>query len=550
MTVPSEGSPTARIFIVGEAPGANEVAKGRPFVGASGQLLDNALRKVGISRSDCFIANVCRERPPGNDITAWVPTTKKAQAELLASGDGVMCQGKVVHRFVADGLSHLLKEIELVNPDLLILLGNTPLFFLTGEQGITKWRGSMLRDSRNRTVVPTLHPAAVLRQWETRIPFEADLRRAVRCLREGWSLPAWNFTVRPTHTQVTAYLDRLTECADAGPLLLSCDIETRAGHISCLGLAPTVTDALCIPFLSAERPDGYWELEDEADIVARLQRLLTHPNVEVVGQNFIFDAQYIYRWWRFIPNLKHDTMLAQHVCFSQAPKSLDYIASLYCDYYKFWKDDGKDWRSIGAGDEDRYWRYNCEDCVRTLECCRNLRILIDRLNLSEPYAFQIDMWLPCLRMMIRGIDVNLEKRKALIKELKTYASDCERAIAEMVGYELNPASSPQMRRFFYEELGLPVQIKRGPKGGPSCDDEALGKLAKRCAFIRPLVQTIQGLRSARTLVANALKDALGWDGKMHSSFNLAGTHTFRLSSSTDAFGSGMNLQNITSGDEE
>lgn len=547
MTITS-GPVGAEVMIVGEAPGEQELLKRVPFVGYSGQLLDSALAQAGLPRSDCRVLNVCNERPPGNDMSLWMPTTKKAQAELLASGKGVECNGRIVHKFVAEGLASLLSEIDSAPPRLIIALGNTPLWALTDKTGITNWRGSHLRRA-NVVVIPTYHPAAVLRAWDLKPAFLSDLKRAARVYREGDHPPQWDFVVRPTFSAVMSTLRGLLSSAKDSnePLLLSVDIETRAQHTTCLGIAWTLTNALCIPFLSTESPGGYWTEDEEVEIVWTLYRLLTHPRVEVVGQNFIYDAQYLFRHWHFIPNVKHDTMLAQHVCFLRLPKSLDFIASLYCAHYIYWKDDGKDWR--GDNDEERYWRYNCEDCVRTLECHHALQRVVHRLGLDSQYAFQMSMWRPCLDMMIQGVDVNNDFYQQTVKELRAHASNRQAQVNYMVGHELNVRSPAQMQRFFYEEMGLPHQFTRGKTKSVTCNDEALAKLAKKEPLVAPICRAIAEIRSCETLLSNALKPALGWDGKMHSSFNIGGTTTLRLASREDAFGSGMNLQNVTSGDE-
>lgn len=396
----------------------------------------------------------------------------------------------------------------------------------------------------------TYHPASVLRQWTSRPIVVQDLRRAAACLRRFPDRPRWAFQVRPSMQQVRDTLDLLYHQAEAGPLKLACDIETRAGHIACIGVAWSNHDALCIPLLCIECPSGYWEEDEEAEIVWLLYRLLTHKRVLCVGQNFIYDAQYILRHWHFVPTSVRDTMVAQHVCFPGMPKSLDHIASMYCEYYVYWKDDGKEWDKGADQDEDKYWAYNCEDCIRTFEADTVLQEVVDRMGLRGPHDFQQSLFGPVLRTMARGVRVDNARRSAMLKELKDHARQLEAEIREMVGYALNPKSPKQMQTFFYEEMGLPKVIKRGTKT-VSCDEEALDKLAAKEIFIRPIVARIKEYRSCETLASNALKaNAIGWDGRIHCSYNITGTITFRFSSSTDAFGSGMNLQNITDGREK
>ena len=92
---------------------------------------------------------------------------------------------------------------------------------------------------------------------------------------------------------------------------------------------------------------GYWNLEEEAQIVFLLYKLLTHPNCFVRGQNLLYDAQYTYRHWHFIPNVKQDTMIAHHSAFCGMRKSLDFQASLYCKWYVQWKPDKSAWKVGG-----------------------------------------------------------------------------------------------------------------------------------------------------------------------------------------------------------
>jgi len=82
MRVKGEGPIPARIMLVGEAPGEQEERSGTPFCGSSGQELNRMLHEVGIMRSECYVTNVCKLRPPDNQISAWVATTKKASRAL------------------------------------------------------------------------------------------------------------------------------------------------------------------------------------------------------------------------------------------------------------------------------------------------------------------------------------------------------------------------------------------------------------------------------------------------------------------------------------
>ena len=135
--VHSEGNRQARLMFVGEAPGADEDASGRPFVGRAGQLLNKIIEAIGLKREDVFIGNVNRCRPPQNRT----PTLEEAKA----------CKG------------FLLREIGVVRPEVIVVLGNTAMKnLLDTKEGITKLRGQF-QDYRGIKVMPTFHPAYLLR---------------------------------------------------------------------------------------------------------------------------------------------------------------------------------------------------------------------------------------------------------------------------------------------------------------------------------------------------------------------------------------------------
>ncbi|HEX9959472.1 MAG TPA: uracil-DNA glycosylase, partial [Pyrinomonadaceae bacterium] len=135
--VHSEGNPNADLVFVGEAPGANEDAEGRPFVGRAGQLLNKIIEAIGMKREDVFIGNINRCRPPGNRT----PTLPEAHT----------CR------------PFLLREIAVIRPKVIVVLGNTATQNLLDTKiGITKLRGEF-QDYYGVKVMPTFHPAYLLR---------------------------------------------------------------------------------------------------------------------------------------------------------------------------------------------------------------------------------------------------------------------------------------------------------------------------------------------------------------------------------------------------
>jgi DNA polymerase len=159
----ADGNPQARIMFVGEAPGREEDIEGLPFVGRSGKLLDRMIAAIGLDRSSAYIANVIPWRPPGNRT----PTPQETQ----------IC------------LPFIQRQIELVNPDVLVTLGNpSTQTLLSTREGIMKTRGKWFDyDTGTRMIraLATFHPAYLLRSPSYKRMAWQDLRSIAKALEQA-----------------------------------------------------------------------------------------------------------------------------------------------------------------------------------------------------------------------------------------------------------------------------------------------------------------------------------------------------------------------------
>jgi uracil-DNA glycosylase len=159
----ADGNPEARVMFVGEAPGRDEDIEGLPFVGRSGKLLDRMIAAIGLDRSKAYIANVIPWRPPGNRT----PTPQETQ----------IC------------LPFIRRQIELVNPDVLVTLGNpSTQALLQTREGIMRTRGKWLDyDTGTRTIraIATFHPAYLLRSPSYKRMSWQDLRAIAKALAQA-----------------------------------------------------------------------------------------------------------------------------------------------------------------------------------------------------------------------------------------------------------------------------------------------------------------------------------------------------------------------------
>jgi len=158
----ADGNPQARVMFVGEAPGRDEDIEGLPFVGRSGKLLDRMIAAIGLDRSKAYIANVIPWRPPGNRT----PTPQETQ----------IC------------LPFIQRQIELVNPDVLVTLGNpSTQTLLQTREGIMRTRGKWFDyDTGTRTIraIATFHPAYLLRSPSYKRMSWQDLRAIAKELEK------------------------------------------------------------------------------------------------------------------------------------------------------------------------------------------------------------------------------------------------------------------------------------------------------------------------------------------------------------------------------
>ena len=154
--VPGEGSGFAKIMFIGEAPGRSEDQQGRPFVGVAGKLLTEALQEAGLSREDVFITNIVKCRPPNNRV----PREDERNA----------CR------------PYLERQIALINPKIICVLGRTAYESLLEGGSITSNRGKVVRRD-NRFYFLTIHPAAIIYNPELKAVFRHDLINLVNELK-------------------------------------------------------------------------------------------------------------------------------------------------------------------------------------------------------------------------------------------------------------------------------------------------------------------------------------------------------------------------------
>jgi len=317
------------IFILGEAWGAEEARERVPFVGASGYFLTKALESVGLHRAECYLSNVLNLHPPGNDIESLCGGKPGGVV-----GYPAIRPGKYLDRQFQSELDRLAEELLDIDPNVVIALGNTALWAMVGKTAISRFRGATVESTHTAhgfKVLPTYHPAAVLRQWSLRPILLIDLEKAKResefpdvkhTYREVW--------IEPTIEDIQEFFARfLPTCR-----LLSVDIETAGREVTCIGFAPSPTRAIVIPFRDPRRLRGnYWpSREAECDVWDTLRRILECPTPPKLFQNGLYDIAFLFRALGVkVAGAEEDTMLLHHALQPESTKDLGFLGATYAN---------------------------------------------------------------------------------------------------------------------------------------------------------------------------------------------------------------------------
>jgi len=347
------------IVILGEARGAEEDRIGSSFVGPSGvellRQLDEAkiitlteadrrlisqyydkgtprsIHEVWANHSDeVFRTNVFNFHPHGNKLESLCGPKPNS-----LPGYPMMVKGGYLDARFAPELDRLGDEIVEHDPNLILCLGNTALWALTGQTGVTKLRGTTLLSDHcvsDFKLLPIYHPAAVLRQWEVRPTTIMDLIKAKReSAFPELRRPNCEIWIEPSLDDIQRFITSYVLNAD----LLSTDIETSGTRVTCIGFAPRKDLAIVIPFDDPRAKDhNYWPTAaDERHCWELIRGVLENPSIPKLFQNGVYDINFLYRSYGIRTfGAKEDTMLAHHARQPESLKGLGYLGSIYTDH--------------------------------------------------------------------------------------------------------------------------------------------------------------------------------------------------------------------------
>lgn len=522
-----------RLAIIGEAPGEDEESYRLPFIGASGRLLDSILGSSGVHRSGAFIGNVCKFRPPGNDIKAF----------------------GYDHLKVQQGLAELKDELAIFKPNCILALGNTPMWAATGKPyglkdsgfSISEYRGSIQWSSVfNCKVVGAYHPAFILREYKNWVLLRFDTMRA-RAESESPDLilPQRNFELDLSAYEICNRLDNWPAGVQA-----SIDIEGGLLGWVCMSVVWDPLGGFIIAF-------GKYSDSEKAQVYRSVSRFLYRDDVPKVLQNCLYEGFVLgYGFNMVIRNVAEDTMLKSWEIYSELPKGLDTVASIWTrepqwkHLIAYSKKEQLKRAKAGVSPANEIRNKHiacCIDSAVTLEASLAQDSVLAGSGLRH-YRTNVGLLNPLLYMELRGIRYDASTAATELAQVKASLLECTSRLELRAGKSLvgdkGSISTTKLKQVLYHEKGYPEQKKgRGANAKVSTDVEALLNLSKKYpndAFLADIL-----LHRKLESIQETLEISADPDGRVRCGYNLVGTETGRLTCYTSPTGSGANLQTIT-----
>jgi uracil-DNA glycosylase family 4 len=521
------GKLDSEICVIAEAPGEHEVKMSMPLVGGSGRLLWDVLRPHNIGRADCYVTNVVKKQVALSTKTDARNPVKKPELEHW---EGLLDWE----------LDHL------PNLKYILALGNFALHALTGDTGITKWRGSVFdckvgRTQRTVKVIVTNNPAHILRNLAMEPMYKFDIAKLRRVMDDKFRKHVINGTINPTYKEACEYLVKLERSSKP----IAFDIEVIANETACIGFANNSRTGICINFRDSTA--NRYSLTEERLLRERIQRLFHDKGNKFIAQNGSFDCGWL--WYKdriHVPKVWFDTLLAHHTLYPRMPHNLGYLTAQYTDH-PYYKDEGKTWRE--GGNINDFWHYNIKDCCITWAVHNALQRELQDQDLEE-FFFNHVMRLQrhLVQMQVGGILADLKLKDTISEELRGELDGKLRRFHTRVhnltgdkDFSPNPKSPKQLGELFFNYLGM---VGRGSSTNKD-NRERMRNHVKTTPEQKLLLDQLDDYLIEHKFYSTYATQKVDPDGRIRCEYKQFGVQSApgRLSSSKVMWGSGMNLQN-------
>lgn len=529
--LPTSNVGSAEIAVVSDAVSWSEVHEGRILGGSAGGSFSRLCSAINLPQYQVYFTAACKAQIERGKISKWWSSRSKYNEAW-----------RVLQQ-------RLIEELAGLSTNVIVLLGDLPMHMLLDSPGIdsaNKYRGSVYKASDfphlsslgDKLICITEHPSKLNPGGDPKLFYVMmhDFNKFL-ALRDHpeYATPEVILHTRPTFHDAMEFLSKVLASE-----VTAFDIEATPQFVTCFGFSISSKEAMCIPLM--DNSGDYWTLEEELAIWQKTAEILASPKVKKIMQNGMFDTMYMLRRMDFqVENFSFDTMLAQHLCWTDLPKGLDFLTSVYT-YMPYYKDDGKEAHLKLIKDWDMYWQYNAKDCVATHKCAIALAKEIDKLDIWNHMEYQMKLHKPLMEMEYRGLKVQPEGIETMRKEMEEEIVSLQNELDTIVGHSLNINSSAQMIKYFYGDLLIKPYINR-KTGRPTTDSVALHRIAKKGKKGSEEAHLILKLRKLKKLVSTYFTIPIDDDNRLRATYKIGGTSSGRLASAKTFFGTGMNLQN-------
>lgn len=316
-----KGSKAPKILFVGEYASDQDLKIGMPFMGFAGQELDRMIKTAGIDTRLCAFTMFFPLSLKGKKFEEIL--VPKAQ---ISHALGAIKPGKYLPDQYIYLIDELKKEIDSCDPNVIVPLGSIALWALFSQTSISKYRGKVF-NLDDRKLIPTYSPNQVLADWSSRVTVLFDLKKVAHHANSKTFVPPdRQILLRPTLDEALSFIHEVS----LSPLV-SFDVETRRKTITCISVCGDPYKTICIPFYDpAGVENSYWTPESEFRIWSALKVLFEGP-AKKLAQNGLYDIQYLHAHGILIKNFSEDTMILHHSLYSELPKGLDFLGTIYTD---------------------------------------------------------------------------------------------------------------------------------------------------------------------------------------------------------------------------
>ena len=312
-----------KIAIVGDFWNQSDEATRSSFNGAPGYILREMLKAADISLHDCYLTTAFEVVPkPTLDISNLCSGKKDSGHDLPP-----LATGKYIRAEYLPHVARLEAELRTIKPNIIICMGGAALWALTREGGIIAKRGAVAASPLGK-IIAMYHPSSIIKEFSNRHITILDLMKAKREAEfPEVRRPQRFIHIDPTLDEMEQYYE--TYLRDAR--ILSVDIETKAGQITCIGFAASHDRALVVPFWDGRFSGGnYWKDADEEQLAWKFVTKCMQARISKLFQNGLYDVNILWGVYG-IPTAmwQHDTMLLHHALYIEAKKGLGFLGSAY-----------------------------------------------------------------------------------------------------------------------------------------------------------------------------------------------------------------------------